>query len=136
MGNADAKTMVDAIKAFTEVPASKLSGMGWGTIKSVKPLILVAEHGVELSGNLLERSPFCYEWTTKRLKHKHTFTDKNDGEKSSGDRVDAETSEQITEFTFWRGLHINDKVCYLRMNESQKYLILWRENQFDLDPLT
>lgn len=132
----DMRPMVEAMMKAAAVKPSLLTGCGWGTIRGINPIKLEITNGVIPPSSQVELSPFCRAWTTKRLEHLHKFDDKNDGEKSSGDRTNAETQKSIPTFTFWRGLQVGDKVCFIRTNDSQKYIVLWRENQFDLDPPT
>lgn len=147
----DMRPMVESIKRMAAVNPSLLTGVGWGTIRSVNPIKLEIANGVIPPSNQVELSPFCKEWKTKRLEHLHKYNvehyhlydDHDTGQGSSGTRTDVETSRSLTAdretqkeiptFTFWRGLQVGDKVCFIRTNDSQKYIVLWRDNQFDLE---
>ena len=152
MGNdLDMRPMVEAMKKATQMPVNKIPGFGWGKVKSISPLVIISTNGLEITEDFLCKSPFCEEWTTKRLehlhkynvKHYHLYDDHDTGEGSGGSRdnvhtstemeQDRDTQNAIPTFTFWRGLNVGDKVCYLRINDSQMFVLLWRDNQFDLE---
>lgn len=150
----DMRPMVEAFKKMAKVNPSLLTGIGWGTIRGLDPIQLEIANGVIPPSSQVERSPFCREWTTKRLEHLHSHdmthihrvtTDKGTYDTTNAkvkngdeytDLTNRDTEKSIPTFTFWRGLQVGDKVCFIRTNDSQKYIVLWRDNQFDLDPPT
>ena len=129
----DIQPFIKGMQNICRTPVSALPAYGWGTIKSINPLVLIATNGMEIPETLLERSPFCYEWTTKRLEHSHKYDDHDTGKDAGGSRTNVDTSKEIPTLTLWRELQVGDKVSFLRINNSQKFIILWRENQFDLE---
>lgn len=142
----DMRPMMEVIKKATQIPSDKIPGFGWGTVKTLSPLTIASTNGLEITEEFLCKSPFCEEWTTKRLEHLHKYNvshnhtvkvkeDEEEVEKTTSTEMtqDRETQKSIPTFTFWRGLRVGDKVCYLRINNSQMFIILWREKQFDLE---
>lgn len=138
----DMRPMVEAFKKMAAVNPSLLTGIGWGTIRGLDPIKLEIANGIIPPSSQVELSPFCREWATKRLEHLHKYnvahthevtTDKETYTTTEAMTEDRETQKEIPTFTFWRGLRVGDKVCFIRTNDSQKYIVLWRENQFDLE---
>jgi hypothetical protein len=142
----DVKPFVRAIKDITKVSPSLLAGALVGTVTSANPVKIKVDNGVELSGSMIWLSPFCQEWKTERIKHKHTYNvshshsytdDSGDSTSTKTTEIamadDRDTSEEIETFTYWKGLEVNDKVILVRINDSQIYLALWKENQFRLE---
>ncbi len=145
----DMRPMMEAIKKATAVSPSLFTGCGWGTIRGLDPIMLEIANGIIPPSSQVELSPFCREWTTKRLEHLHKYNvshnhtvkvkeGSSEVEKTTSTELteDRETQNSIPTFIFWRGLQVGDKVCFIRTNDSQKYIVLWRDNQFDLDPPT
>lgn len=142
MNDIDMRPMVESLRKMAAVSPSLLTGIGWGTIRGLDPIQLEIANGVIPPSSQVELSPFCREWTTKRLEHLHKYnvahthevtTDKGTYTTNEAMTEDRETQKEIPTFTFWRGLQVGDKVCFIRTNDSQKYIVLWRENQFDLE---
>lgn len=133
MNDLDMRPMVEAMMKASAINQSLLTGIGWGTIKGINPIKLEITNKIIPPSSQVELSPFCKEWTTTRLGHTHKYDDHDTGQDAGGTRTDVDTKPAIESFTFWRGLQVGDKVCFIRSNDSQKYVILWRDNQFDLE---
>lgn len=142
MNDLDMRPMVEAIIKASAVNPSLLTGCGWGIIRGLDPIKLEIANGIIPPSSQVELSPFCREWTTNRLEHLHKYNvahthkitvEGDEYQTTEAMTEDRETQNSIPTFTFWRGLQVGDKVCFIRTNDSQKYIVLWRENQFDLE---
>ena len=117
--NLDMSGMLNAIIQATKPSPSSLTGFGWGVVQTIDPVTIKISNNMIIPSTLIELSPFCKEWKTKRFEHLHKYTETEETEKS------------LNEFVFWRGLQVGDSVCYLRTNDSQKFILLWRKQDLD-----
>lgn len=86
------------------------SGLSYGTVTSVIPLVITRDDGAALTAGFLVLSKLCKPLTITTASHTHTIPD-------------GKASTELQQLQIWPGLSVGEKVILLSFSNNQKFFV-------------